>query len=133
MKKFYIGIKGIVNDSDRGVILLRRDYKSGDYWDTPGGRIEADESFEDTLRRELSEELPGIQVKAIKELLGSFRLHKDIDKDVSLVLLYFLVDAKLPEQVILSEEHSDYAWIKRKEDLPVGLNPKLQNILKSLL
>lgn len=132
MKKFFVGIKGIVKD-DRGYLLLHRNYKSGDYWDIPGGRIDGFEEFEDTLIRELTEELPGIVIDEVKELQGAFRLQKDIDGDTSLVLLYFLVGAKLPEKVILSDEHESYVWVNRAEDLPSGLNLEADRILRKLL
>lgn len=133
MKKFYVGIKGIVRDQARGYILLHRDYKSGDYWDIPGGRMDDDEDFEQTLRRELQEELPGIEVHQVGDLQGAFRLHKDIDADIGLVLLYFLVDATLPEIVKLSDEHQDLTWVNSVTELPDGLNPEIEKILQRLL
>lgn len=133
MKKFYVGVKGVIQDSGKGILLLHRDYKSGDFWDTPGGRIDADEEFAETLKRELSEELPGIEVKSIGGLLGAFRLQKDIDGDTCLVLLYFAVEAKLPESVVLSEEHKSYKWINSVADIPNGLNQQIEKILRKLL
>jgi 8-oxo-dGTP pyrophosphatase MutT (NUDIX family) len=133
MKKFYVGIKGVVRDQTYGIILLHREYKSGDFWDTPGGRIDADEDFKATLTRELDEELPGIQNIKIGKLLGAHRVQKDIDGDISLVLLYFLVDAKLPDPVQISDEHESYTWLKKHGDLPSGLNPEIKKILEALL
>lgn len=133
MKKFYVGVKGVVRDKNRGIILLHRDYKSGDYWDVPGGRIDGDEDLTQALTRELDEELPGITSIKVGELLGAHRLQKDIEGDTSLVLLYFLVDATLPDPVILSEEHESYTWLKNQQDIPDNLNPEIKKILKSLL
>ncbi len=133
MKKFYVGVKGIVQDPVRGLLLLHRDYKSGDYWDIPGGRMDGDEDFADTLKRELGEELPGIEVKEVRELLGAFRLPKDIEEGTSLVLLYFRVEATLPDPIILSEEHESYAWVNGLDELPEGLNPGIEKILRQLL
>jgi len=58
------------------------------HWDIPGGRINGNEDFKVTLNRELSEELPGIEVSGINDFLGAYRLPKDINEDISLVLLY---------------------------------------------
>ena len=133
MKKFFVGVKGIVKD-ERGYLLLHRDYKSGNYWDIPGGRIDGNEDFEDTLKRELAEELPGITISALKELQGAFRLQKDIEGDTSLVLLYFLVEAKLPETIILSEEHESYLFVNSVKEVPTeGLNPEISTILHNLM
>ncbi len=132
MKKFYVGVKGIVRDK-RGILLLHRDYKSGDYWDIPGGRIDNDETFEETLKRELSEELPGCKLISVQKLEGAHRLLKDIENDTSLVLLYFLVDAQLPKEITLSEEHESYIWIKSKDEIPERINPEIRKILQRLL
>ena len=132
-KLFNVGVKGIVRDGKRGVLLLHREYKSGDFWDTPGGRIDGDEDFKDTLLRELAEELPGITGVKVGKLLGAFRLQKDIKDDISLVLLYFLVDAQLPDPVVLSEEHESSLWVTSRADLPEGLNPEIKKILEELL
>lgn len=133
MKKFYVGIKGIVRDPKKGIILLHRDYKSDDFWDAPGGRMDGSEDFIDTLKRELSEELPGIKVTEVGDLLGAFRLQKDIDGDTSLVLLYFLVTAELPDPVQLSDEHESYRWLKKSTDIPKQINQQLNITLESLL
>ncbi len=132
MKKFYVGVKGIVKD-ERGYLLLHRDYKSGDYWDIPGGRMDGDETFEQTITREIAEELPGTENTSMKDLQGAFRLQKDIEGNISLVLLYFLVEAKLPKEIKLSEEHESYTWVNRVEDIPDGLNPEIDRILRKLL
>jgi 8-oxo-dGTP pyrophosphatase MutT (NUDIX family) len=133
MKTFYVGVKGIVIDEERGALLLHREYKSGDFWDMPGGRMDDDEDFKDTLTRELSEELPGVKVQRIGDLLGAHRVHKDIDGNVSLVLLYFSVTAKLPDPVQLSEEHSGYKWVKTQHDIPEGVNEQVMKILREVL
>ncbi len=129
MKKFYVGVKGIVHDN-RGYLLLR---SAKGYWDIPGGRIDGEETIEQTLRRELSEELPSITVQSITSLQGAFRMPKDIEEDTGLVLLYYLVEAKLPEQVILSEEHENILWGADIESIPDDLNPTIDAILRTLL
>ena len=126
LKRFYVGVKGIIRE-ERGILLLKA---SKGHWDIPGGRIDDDEALVDTLKRELSEELPGSEVINIEGVKGAVRIPKDIDDDISLVLVYFLVDAKLPKEIQLSEEHEDYIWINSVEDIPEqGLNPEIQSIL----
>jgi 8-oxo-dGTP pyrophosphatase MutT (NUDIX family) len=129
MKKFYVGVKGLIQ-TDEGYLILKH---TKGHFDTPGGRIDDNEDFEQTLRRELSEELPGITDIKVGDLVGSYRLQKDIDDDTSLVLLYFLVDATLPNQIQLSEEHQSYQWILTLADIPNNLNPEIDGILRKLL
>ncbi len=129
MKKFYVGVKGLIQ-TEQGYLILKH---AKGHFDTPGGRIDGNEEFEQTLRRELSEELPGIIDVKIGDLVGSFRLQKDIDGDISLVLLYFLVKATLPNPIQLSYEHQGYQWIKTELDIPEDLNVEIESILRRLL
>lgn len=132
-KRFYVGIKGVVIDPDRGVLLLRKDFKSGEKWGVPGGRVDGVESFEVTLRRELAEELPGIVIHSIGDVLGARRLTIDIADDTSLALIYYAVRASLPKEVILSDEHFDYCFISSIEDAPEGLNAEEQQFIAYFL
>lgn len=129
MKKFYVGVKAIIKE-DRGYLLLKA---TKGHMDIPGGRMDDDENFEQTIRREVAEELAGAEVISVNELQGAFRLPKDIDGDTSLVLLYFLVEAKLPNNVVLSNEHEGCVWVNSVGDLPEDLNPEIDRILRSLL
>ena len=132
MKKFFVGVKGIIRD-ERGVLLLKRDLKDQNFYDIPGGRIDDTELFEDTLRRELSEELPGTKLVKINKLAGTTRVMRDIAENTGLVLIYFLVEAELPEKIVLSEEHSSYVWVKTVEDIPDAVNEEVKRIITEIL
>jgi 8-oxo-dGTP pyrophosphatase MutT (NUDIX family) len=129
LKKFYVGVKGLIR-AGSGFLILK--HESGRY-DIPGGRIDDDEDFEQTLRRELNEELPGIKDVKIGNMIGAYRLHKDIDQDTSLVLLYFSVEAILPEEIELSDEHTEYLWVSTRSEIPNATDPQLIALLQKLL
>lgn len=76
----------------------------------PGGRIDGDETIEETLRRELLEEVPNIRNIAVHEVLSTFRVPRDIDGDTSLVLIFYKVSADFDGEVQFSFEHSQYKW-----------------------
>ncbi|MCA9345984.1 NUDIX domain-containing protein [Candidatus Saccharibacteria bacterium] len=130
MKKFYVGVKAIINDPERGVLLL----KDPRIIDVPGGRIDGDESFEGALRREISEELPETKVISIGDMLGSYRVPVDVAENTGLILIFFRVEAKVPSKVALSNEHSEYIWVNKLEDIPeVGINDEIRRIVSEIL
>ena len=130
MKKFYVGVKAIIQDPERGILLLI----DPRIVDVPGGRIDDDESFEQTLRREISEELPGTQILSVGELLGAYRVPINVKDDIGLTLLFYRVDATIPEPIVLSDEHTGYIWVKSVDDIPeTGINDEIRRIVVSLL
>jgi len=114
MKTFYVGIKAIIHDDERGYLMLRH---SSGWLDLPGGRMDDNETFEETMKREISEELPGARLKNICELVGSTRVMEDIDPGISLVLLYYTAEVDLPDPIAISDEHTEYMWIKSLDDI----------------
>lgn len=111
-KLFNVGIKAIIKRNDK--VLIVKNIKG--FWEVPGGRMNGNETIEQTLRRELTEELPNIKNVQIQEIVEAVRVHKDINKDVSLVLVFFYTSAEFEGgEPILSPEHTDYKWATRDE------------------
>lgn len=113
-KKFYVGIKGFIL-KDGKLLLLEK--AGGDFWEAPGGRINADETIEHTLARELKEEVPNIKNIQVGNIIGAFRLPKDIDGDTSLTLIYYRVSADFDGDPEISDEHSAWKWADEEEAL----------------
>lgn len=91
----------------------------------PGGRIDDAETIEQTLRRELQEELPGVTNIAVADIVCAHRLPHDIGPDLGLMLLYFNISVTVPEPIQLSDEHSDYIWVRSLEDVEVDHGTRL--------
>lgn len=113
-RAFHVGIKGVIVSDGRVLLLKRENRWSGVFWDVPGGRMEGGEDIEETLRRELREEVPSIGRIEVGELLHAARV--PTDEAIGLVLLYYRVAAEVPT-VELSDEHIGYAWAGI-DDLP---------------
>ena len=135
IKDCHVGVKGIVCNKDR--CLVMRSSSTDAYWDVPGGRIDNDESLLETLTRELREELPSIGAFKIKEVLGAYRLHKNIVDNKGLVLIFHRIEAEHFD-VRLSDEHSEFKWVDKntvRQLLEPGnkISQDLYNILQKAL
>ena len=83
-------VAGILQDADGRVLIADRTRSQSlrDYWEFPGGKINAGESPEAALRRELAEEL-GIEIAAATQF---HRLEHDYSH-MSVAIEFFLVPA----------------------------------------
>ena len=104
IRSFHVGIKGLIVRDDRFLLL-----RHGSFRDLPGGRIDDRENPIETLRRELAEELPGIQKVRVGQLLGCDRV-ADLREDLSLFIVVYEVAAELPDPISLSPEHHYAEW-----------------------
>lgn len=119
MKKFNVGIKGVIRRDDGAVLLLKKNKGEKSFWEVPGGRIDGDETIQQALIRELHEELPGTKDIVMQRVLIAHRLPFDIAEDLGLMLLYFEVSATLSEPITISEEHSEYMWVNTIDEVPL--------------
>lgn len=128
--QFNVGIKAIIMHENK--VLLVKD-SNQDQWECPGGRVDDNESVDETLTRELHEELPGITNIHIKETLHARRLPGLPFGDYGLVLIWKYVEAEFPTGVHLSEEHTEYKWFTIEEalnDAREGIAEALKSYLK---
>jgi 8-oxo-dGTP pyrophosphatase MutT (NUDIX family) len=121
MNTFYIGVKAIVHSKETGdVLILEKStpHTNGTQLDLPGGRIENNDDFIQTLKRELEEELGTSQENytlpsAIP--VGTSIAAYNIDNTAGLVLVYFEVVVENNFSPTLSSEHSSYKWYSRND------------------
>lgn len=136
IKDCHVGVKGIICINDE-CLVLQKGVGDNAYWDIPGGRIDEGETLHATLTRELHEELPCIKEFSILDVVGAYRLDRDLEGGQGLVLIFYQVTAE-PFDMVLSPEHTDYKWV-RKETLPelhdstVSIKPELYSILEKIL
>jgi 8-oxo-dGTP diphosphatase len=120
-------------DADGRVLIAQRPpgKAMAGLWEFPGGKIEADERPEQTLIRELNEEL-GIEVK--EDCLAPFTFASHVYTEFHLLMPLYL--CRRWEGIASAREHSAIKWVKPKElasyPMPpadVPLIPMLRDLL----
>ena len=111
---FQVGAKAIFVSDNKALILRAENHLP--HWDLPGGRLEAGESIEPGLHRELAEELPNVTNVVIQECVHAQTMQRLIDKK-PMVGLYYRATGDTAN-LTLSPEHVSHRWIT-KEELPL--------------
>jgi 8-oxo-dGTP diphosphatase len=125
-QQFWIGVHGVIEDSGK-ILVLRRapsmTYKPGS-WDLPGGHLAANESFEECLAREVTEET-GLTIE-IDRLLCANKAPGPY-----LQLIYACRTSGSSREVTLRPfEHVEYRWATLDELRRLGeLIPYLDQII----
>lgn len=121
--KFQLGIKALIKNSENKILLLKvnektlRAYTGEAYWDIPGGRIQKGSTVEETLRREVKEEIKISKIDNIKKLdmvISNIRIPVKND-NFGLILAIYTCSIPENSQIVLSDEHTEYAWFSPAE------------------
>lgn len=120
---FQVGVKALFRNERGEVLVLLKpskasDFARKDHWDLPGGRVAPGKGIEETLRRELKEELglgeDEFQIKSVFDAcLSSF---PPLEGRTYLMLLVY--ECRLKEEntdLVLSAEHSEWKWVAPEE------------------
>ncbi len=106
----------IIENEKQEIMLVKRKFDPmKGYWDLPGGFINAYESFEDSVKREIKEEL-GVEVKLGKTI----GVYKDIYvfQDVENPVIVIVVLAKITKGIIkVSDDISGYKYFPKDKVL----------------
>lgn len=109
-----ISVKAIIV-KDGKVLLLRKAAYEGNAgnqgkWNTPGGRVEAGEHWEDALRREIKEET-GITQLNVGPPIYIGEWSPTISGVPTQIICTFMACFTDQDKIVLNEEHDTYRWI----------------------
>ena len=118
----------IVNDSNEFLMLLRaRDSRvEPGTWMIPGGKVDFNEKMEDTVKREILEEI-GVEIDVVEPI----KTNDHILPDHHWVTTTFLCKIKSGEPKVMEQhKHDDVKWFKMDE-LPENLSVASTNSLNA--
>ena len=117
---FHLGVKALIINKAGKILVLRSNPKKltnnePDHWDLPGGRLQkGDQNLEETLRREVKEEIGITQLKIIEFFdcsIAKLRIHHKH----GLVLYTFICSVNNVNIKLTDDEHSEFGWFSPKE------------------
>lgn len=115
IQKIVLG--AVVLDNDRRVLILQRNADEDVFpnlWELPSGKRETFESSNDSLLREVKEET-NLAVKVLMPIsVFDYKIEKP-DEVRDSTQINFLVKAEVPENLKLSDEHQNFAWVTESE------------------
>lgn len=136
MEKKFVANKALIVNAE-GKILLLRDAGVGDHanakgqWDVPGGRMEANETPQEALMREVHEEI-GLEIDpalAQPFHVGLWGVGGDIVNN-PVIGIFYIVPIEQTE-VTLSAEHSEMIWVDPMQPLPGEMTGDIAEILEA--
>ena len=119
IQHFHIGIKALFLNDKGEILVLRKNPSHGnsvEYWDLPGGRMEQGAGIEDTLKREIEEEMGVKDFRIIKLFDANMaNTYTHGDGKTRLLLVTYLCKLGAGKPISLDSEHTEYKWAGIKE------------------
>jgi len=124
----FIKYDGLKEENKGKYLLIQRSENCMNFqgsWETPGGKIDDGESFDNALVREIWEET-GLSV-VFDGVAGAVDVDIPNKPDLRIAVLYMKAHTD-SDRIKISEEHQDHKWLLVTE-FPKNLTPALQKFL----
>lgn len=122
-----LGAQGVVFDADSRVLLIKHTYRRG--WHFPGGGVEANETAEEALGRELLEEA-GVALTGPPELFGLYANFRAFPRDH---VALFLAPAWEQRKTVAPNHEIAAHEFFALDALPTDINPSTAQRLKEIV
>ena len=126
---FQIGVKGLLRNKKNEILMVHIPEWGGNtaHWDLPGGRMEAGETFTQTLKRELQEEIGVSYIGAPRQLTTILSSVTIPVGDTRIPLVFVIYEAELPAayniQLDPNSAEDAYKWFS-PADAANNMSPK---------
>ncbi len=100
------------------------------YWEFPGGKVEEHETHEETIVREIKEELLS-DIEPIKYIGVSNYEYTNLDKPFSITM--YAYECKLIKGELRLTEHTEKKWVSEEELLELKFAPADVGIISMLI
>jgi len=93
-------------------LMLKRTPEKGSFWQPITGNVEVEESFEEAAIRELKEETG---ISEILRLIDTDYAYEFFDNNRKKTERVYGAEISPEKEVMLSAEHTEYAWVSEDE------------------
>ena len=117
----------IINNSKEIYLLFR---KKHNHYETPGGKVENDEDLKETARRELIEEVKGIEIVSMEYFGKALFTIPDVRKALAYKFITKIKGKPVPNEKIFDVKKSK--WLPFQELEKENISPDLKLFLPKL-
>jgi len=119
--------KAVIKKDDQILLVKEPDNR----WEFPGGKVEFGETPEETLKRELQEELGLTQDLKIGPILNAWSWVFKFEVHLQFFMLAYSCQTSQTD-FTLSQEHTQYGWFTKEDALKLNLTEGTRQTLEKL-